>query len=108
MGRVNVVLTRLSKVSSIVVMAFIVLGKPALAQQESPTITVTVNKSIAFKVADRARRVSVAQPEVADVTVAAPTQLVITGKAVGSTSLIVFNEKGDVQSYDIVVTPDVA
>jgi pilus assembly protein CpaC len=86
----------------------VLFWRPGLAQEESPTITVTVNKSMAFKVADRARRVSVAQPEVADVTVAAPTQLVITGKAVGSTSLIVFNEKGDVQSYDIMVTPDVA
>jgi pilus assembly protein CpaC len=58
--------------------------------------------------ADRARRVSISQPEIADVVVVAPTQLLINGKAVGSTSLIVFNEKGDVTNYDLIVLPDVA
>jgi pilus assembly protein CpaC len=34
--------------------------------------------------------------------------LLINGKAVGATSLIVFNEKGDVSNFDLIVTPDVA
>ena len=38
----------------------------------------------------------------------APSQLLINGKAVGTTSLIVFNEKGDVSNYDLIVLPDVA
>ncbi|HTN73162.1 MAG TPA: pilus assembly protein N-terminal domain-containing protein [Methylomirabilota bacterium] len=77
-------------------------------QQVSPTISVTVNKSMVFRLADRARRVSISQPEVADVVVVAPTQLLINGKAVGTTSLIVFNEKGDVNNYDLVVSPDIS
>jgi pilus assembly protein CpaC len=77
-------------------------------QQMAPTITVTVNKSMVFRLADRAKRVSVSQPAVADVLVVAPSQLLINGKAVGTTSLIVFNEKGEVANYDLVVTPDVA
>jgi pilus assembly protein CpaC len=40
--------------------------------------------------------------------VVGPSQLLINGKAVGTTSLIVFNEKDNVQSYDLIVTPDVA
>jgi pilus assembly protein CpaC len=79
-----------------------------MAQQASPTISVTVNKSMVFRLADKAKRVSVSQPEIADVMVVAPTQLLINGKAVGTTSLIVFNEKGDVANYDLVVLPDVA
>jgi pilus assembly protein CpaC len=75
-------------------------------QQVSPTISVTVNKSMVFRLADQ--RVSISQAEVADVVVVAPTQLLINGKAVGTTSLIVFNEKGDVTNYDLVVLPDVA
>ena len=75
--------------------------------QVSPTISVTVNKSMVFRLADRAKRVSISQPEVADVVVVAPTQLLINGKAVGTTSLIVFNEKGEVTNYDLVVLPDV-
>jgi pilus assembly protein CpaC len=77
------------------------------AQQVTPTISVTVNKSMVFGLAERAKRVSVSQPAVADVVVVAPNQLLINGKAVGTTSLVVFNEKGDVSNYDLMVLPDV-
>lgn len=80
----------------------------AAAQQVTPTISVTVNKSMVFRLAERAKRVSVSQPAVADVVVVAPSQLLINGKAVGTTSLIVFNEKGDVTNFDLMVLPDVA
>ena len=59
-----------------------------------------------FRLAEKAKRVSVSQPEVADVIVVAPTQLLINGKAVGITSLIIFDEKGEVSNYDLVVGPD--
>jgi pilus assembly protein CpaC len=78
------------------------------APQVTPTISVTVNKSMVFRLAERAKRISVSQPAVADVVVVAPSQLLINGKAVGTTSLIVFNEKGDVSNYDLTVLPDVA
>ncbi len=88
---------------------FFVLAPAAVAQaQPAPAITVTVNKSLVFRLAERAKRVSVSQPAVADVIVVAPSQLLINGKAVGATSLIVFNEKGDVSNFDLIVTPDVA
>jgi pilus assembly protein CpaC len=80
----------------------------AAQQQATPSISVTVNKSMVFRLADKAKRVSVSQPEIADVMVVAPSQLLINGKAVGTTSLIVFNEKGDVSNYDLMVLPDVA
>ena len=80
----------------------------AVAQQATPTISVTVNKSMVFRLAERAKRVSISQPGVADVVVVAPSQLLINGKAVGTTSLIVFTEKGDVSNYDLIVLPDVA
>ena len=78
------------------------------AQTVAPAVSVTVNKSTVFRLADRAKRVSISQPEIAEVVVVAPTQLLINGKAVGSTSLIVFSEKGEVTNYDLIVLPDVA
>jgi len=78
----------------------------AAQPQATPTISVTVNKSMVFRLAEKAKRVSVSQPEVADVIVVAPTQLLINGKAVGITSLIIFDEKGEVSNYDLVVGPD--
>jgi len=91
------------------VFMFLVLAQSALAQpQAAPAISVTVNKSMVFRLAERAKRVSMSQPAVADVIVVAPNQLLINGKAVGATSLIVFTEKGDVTNFDLIVTPDVA
>jgi pilus assembly protein CpaC len=80
----------------------------AAQTQVPPTITVTVNKSMVFRLAERAKRVSVSQPQVADVLVVAPSQLLINGKNVGTTSLIIFDEKGEVSNYDLVVAPDIA
>ena len=81
------------------------LGRVA---QVSPAISVTVNQSEVVTLAQKAKRVSVSQPEIAEVTVVAPNQLLINGKAVGTTSLIVWDEKSVVTKYDLVVAADSA
>lgn len=105
--RVIVMWTRVSGFLEAIVLFSLCWLPLAAAQQATPTISVTVNKSMVFRLAERAKRVSVSQPGVADVVVVAPSQLLINGKAVGTTSLIVFNEKGDVANYDLIVLPDV-
>src|SRR6266542_6602830 len=103
---------RLNRISFALVflLALAKVGMAAQTQQTqvAPTITVTVNKSMVFRLAERAKRVSVSQPQVADVLVVAPSQLLINGKNVGTTSLIIFDEKGEVTNYDLVVAPDIA
>jgi Flp pilus assembly secretin CpaC len=58
-----------------------------------PSITVTVNKSVLLRVPKRAKRVSVTQPQIAEAVVVAPNQILINGKAVGTTSLVVWFEE---------------
>jgi Flp pilus assembly secretin CpaC len=58
-----------------------------------PAITVTVNKSVVLRVPKRAKRVSVTQPQIAEAVVVAPDQILINGKAVGTTSLVVWFEE---------------
>jgi len=100
---------RLNKIALTAIFLFALIGYGTAAQQQAvPTITVTVNKSMVFRLAERAKRVSVSQPQVADVLVVAPSQLLINGKNVGTTSLIIFDEKGEVSNYDLVVAPDIA
>ena len=100
---------RLNKVVWVVLFWLVLVGQGLAAQQQiTPTISVTINKSMVFRLAERAKRVSVSQPAVADVIVVAPSQLLINGKAIGTTSLIVFDEKGEVTNYDLVVAPDIA
>ena len=57
-------------------------------------IAVTVNKSVVLRLPKRATRVSITQPEIAEAVVVAPDQILINGKAVGSTSLVVWFESG--------------
>jgi pilus assembly protein CpaC len=92
---------------ALIVLLLAPASKLAAQPQAAPTISVTVNKSMVFRLAERAKRVSISQPQVADVMVVAPSQLLINGKAVGTTSLIVFDEKGEVANYDLIVVPDV-
>jgi len=103
---------RLNKVVNLAAtLLFTVAVSSAGAQpqpQPAPAITVTINKSMVFRLAEKAKRVSVSQPQVADVLVVAPTQLLINGKAIGTTSLIIFDEKGEVSNYDLIVAPDIA
>jgi pilus assembly protein CpaC len=100
---------RLNKIALTVIFLLTLVAREVTAQpQTAPSITVTVNKSMVFRLAERAKRVSVSQPEVADVLVVAPSQLLINGKNVGTTSLIIFDEKGQVSNYDLIVAPDIA
>ena len=92
---------------AVIALLLVPVFQGAAQQQVAPTISVTVNKSMVFRLAERAKRVTVSQPQVADVIVVAPSQLLINGKAVGTTSLIVFDEKGEVANYDLIVVPDV-
>jgi pilus assembly protein CpaC len=100
---------RLNLIGLVLFFCYLLAANDSAAQQQAtPTITVTINKSMVFRLAEKAKRVSVSQPAVADVLVVAPSQLLINGKAIGTTTLIIFDEKGDVSNYDLVVAPDIA
>ena len=55
------------------------------------------------------KRVSVANPEIADTIVLTPTQLYVTGKMAGVTNLTVWQDNGHIMTvYDLDVSPDVS
>jgi len=60
---------RLNKIVSLaaVVLLTVIVSRAGAQPQAAPIITVTVNKSMVFRLAERAKRVSVSQPQVADV-----------------------------------------
>ena len=58
-----------------------------------PSIEVVVNKSIVVRLPRKATKVAVTQPQIAEVVVVAPDQLLINGKSVGATSLVVWYEQ---------------
>ncbi|HEX2933488.1 MAG TPA: pilus assembly protein N-terminal domain-containing protein [Candidatus Binatia bacterium] len=58
-----------------------------------PIIEVVVNKTIVVQLPRKAAKVAVTQPQIAEVVVVAPDQLLINGKALGATSLVVWYEQ---------------
>jgi pilus assembly protein CpaC len=64
---------------------------------------VKANQSYLLDTDLKIRRVSIGKPEVADVTVVTPKQLMVTGKAPGSTTLIYWSEAGIPTSVDVDV-----
>ena len=63
-----------------------------------------VDRSHVLDIGDPARKVAVANPNIADVQVISPTQLLVVGKAPGVTSLVIFSGKSPRQ-FDLVVHP---
>ena len=58
-----------------------------------PSIAVAVNKAVIIRLPKKATRVAVSQPKIAEVEVVSPDTLLIHGRAVGATSLVVWFEE---------------
>lgn len=86
-----------------------VLRAPAAAQAFAPAaIELTVGKSMVLDSAEAIRRISVADPETADILLISPHQVYLTGKRPGATNLTLWGRGGQVSRiYDLCVSPDV-
>ena len=70
-------------------------------------IEVTIGKSQVLNLQEPFARVSVTNPAIADVFVVTPNQILINGKAVGTTSLVVFYPSKTI-FFDLLVQTDLA
>jgi pilus assembly protein CpaC len=87
---------------------------PASASIPSPSETsgaaplrVMVGKSLLINTSERLRRVSVTDPNVADVQVVTPTQILVHGRSAGEVSLLIWDELERSRSFDLRVDVDV-
>ncbi|HJS47978.1 MAG TPA: pilus assembly protein N-terminal domain-containing protein [Gemmatimonadales bacterium] len=85
---------------------------PAAAQQilstPQQTLTLTRGGSILLVNPVNFERYAVGDPGVADVVVVSATEMIINGRTVGATSLILWDRQGAPRLYQVQVTPDVA
>lgn len=93
-------------------LAFLWFGT-ALAQSNAAfapaSIELTVGKSLVLDSAEAIKRISVADPETADILLISPHQIYLTGKKPGATNLTLWGRTGRVSRiYDVTVSPDVA
>src|SRR5215831_13408289 len=76
-------------------------------QLPSRAMTLTVGRGQLVQFDDEASRVSVSDPMIADAVVVSPHEVVLNGKSVGHTTIMVWH--GDyVSPYDITVDPDLS
>jgi pilus assembly protein CpaC len=78
------------------------------AQQAPPgELHLLVGRSLVLTSPTPLTRVSVADPAVADALVVTPTQVLVNGKEAGAVSLVLWDENGQSQSFDVYVDLDV-
>jgi pilus assembly protein CpaC len=88
-----------------IIIAFtLLLMLPAIsAQAANEKIEVTVGQSVTRTLDLRVATVSVADANLADVIVAGPQQILINGKAIGLTTLVIWDEDNKSKVFDVVV-----
>jgi pilus assembly protein CpaC len=75
----------------------------------SQTIELVQGKSLVIETPIALKRVSLADPKIADALVISPRQLYLTGTAVGTTNLTLWGKDNGVFAiYDLVITPDLS
>lgn len=80
---------------------------PATAQEPGLIrLDLTIGKSQVINLKDPFNRVAVANPVIADAFVVTPTQILVHGKAVGTTSLVVFYPDRTM-FFDLVISTDI-
>ncbi len=74
--------------------------------ETAPPLTLVVNKSAILRLEVAALRISVGNPAVADITPINSREIILLGKSVGTTNLIVWDKSGVATVRDLVVTPE--
>jgi pilus assembly protein CpaC len=83
---------------------------PAQAPQspgEAETLHVLVGRSLVITSPARIKRISVADPTIVDAVAVSPNQILLNGKAPGAVSLVLWDETGQSQEFDINVDIDI-
>jgi len=87
-----------------------VVQAPASQGQESSepqTLHLLVGRSLVITSPSRIKRVSLADPEIAEAIVVSPTQVLVNGKKPGGVSLLLWDEADQSQAFEVSVDIDV-
>src|SRR5215475_16163697 len=79
-----------------------------VAQSESQALHVYVGKSVVINLQSRVTRILSSNPTIIDTLATSPTQVVVEGKAPGSSSLILWDATGHSQMLDVTVDINVS
>ncbi len=81
---------------------------PQVSGDRAPLLSLPLNKSLRVHADAPLVRVSVSNPEIADVSLVRNREIFLVGKKVGSTNLFLWTRDGAMTSMDVVVSIDVS
>src|SRR5579859_2933176 len=87
-----------------------VASQPAAQGQDSSepqTLHLLVGRSLVITSPSRIKRVSLADPDIAEALVVSPTQVLVNGKKPGGVSLLIWDETDQSQAFEVSVDIDV-
>ena len=85
-----------------------VRAAPQAAAGTEQVLHIFVGKSVIINVQQRLKRVLSSNPAAVETLVTSPTQVVVEGKAAGTSSLILWDEAGNSQMLDVIVELDIS
>ena len=88
---------------SCVALALALIVATSAATLANPKIRVTVGQSVTQKLDTTVKTVSIADSDVADVVVAGPKEVLINGKNIGLTTLVIWDQDNVSRVFDVVV-----
>lgn len=86
----------------------LLLVTSAIAQNEGQALHVFVGKSVVINLQSPVTRILSSNPAIMDTLATSPTQVVVEGKAAGSSSLILWDASGHSQMLDVTVDVNVS
>lgn len=93
---------------------FVALFSLGLAAGQQPgaaaapqTLHLLVNRSLLITSPVRIKQVSIANPDIAELIVISPYQVLVNGKTPGAVTMILWGENGESQTFDLYVDVDV-
>jgi pilus assembly protein CpaC len=93
-----------SLIAAIIIFIFASLS---YADQAAVPIYVAISKGTILTIKEPSKRVSISNPDIAELNLISPTELLINGKKVGNTTLIVWDTQGKTTFFDVMVTGDI-
>lgn len=76
------------------------LATPGLAEE---AVSVVVDRAKVFRIEEPAQTIIIGNPSIADVVMNDPTTLIITGKAYGTTNLVILDSEGQPIIDEVIV-----
>lgn len=102
MSRMTKTIRAISRLALVVALAVPTVAKAATVANH-PQINVIVGQSVTYKLDTKVKTVSIANSDIADVVVAGPQEVLVNGKKIGLTTLVLWDDANNSRTFNVTV-----